>query len=95
MHFSWTQLIVWIIIGFAGGTLAGLVIKWTPKGFGFPTNLGLGMAGALLGGFLFQLFDILPSLDKISISLRDVVAALCGSLLVLLVLWLRKQFWPS
>jgi hypothetical protein len=37
-------------------------------------------------------FGLLPGLDKFAISLRDVVAAVVGSLLVLAGLWLWQRF---
>jgi uncharacterized membrane protein YeaQ/YmgE (transglycosylase-associated protein family) len=86
---SFSQFIVWIVVGLLGGTLAGLIITWDRKGFGLVRNLAVGLVGALIGGFLFRLIPIFPELDKLSISLRDVVAALVGSLLVLAGLW----FW--
>ena len=85
------QLIVWIVVGLLGGSLGGLLITWEREGFGFLRNLGVGLAGALVGGFLFRAFGIFPDLDKIAISLRDVVAALVGSLLVLAALWLWRR----
>ena len=72
------QFIVWVIIGLLGGSLAGLIIKRERKGFGILRNLGLGLVGALVGGFLFRLLRLFPELDKVTISLRDVVAALVG-----------------
>jgi uncharacterized membrane protein YeaQ/YmgE (transglycosylase-associated protein family) len=86
------QLIVWIIIGLLGGTLAGLIAKRERSGFGLLRNLGLGLVGALVGGFLFRLFDILPKLALVAISLRDVVAAVAGSLIVLGILWLWNKY---
>jgi uncharacterized membrane protein YeaQ/YmgE (transglycosylase-associated protein family) len=85
------QLIVWIVVGLLGGSLAGLLITWEREGFGLLRNLGVGLVGALVGGLLFRAFGILPGLDKIAISLRDVVAALVGSLLVLAALWLWRK----
>ena len=85
------QLIVWIVVGLLGGSLAGLLITWDREGFGVLRNLGVGLAGAIVGGLLFRLFGLLPGLDKIAISLRDVVAALVGSLLVLAALWLWRR----
>jgi uncharacterized membrane protein YeaQ/YmgE (transglycosylase-associated protein family) len=82
------QLIVWIIVGLLGGSLAGLIIRRSRRGFGLVRNLGVGLAGALVGGMLFRMLGLLPGLDKVAISLRDVVAALVGSLLILLALWL-------
>jgi uncharacterized membrane protein YeaQ/YmgE (transglycosylase-associated protein family) len=91
MQLSWYGVIVWLIIGLAGGTLAGLIVTRGKRGFGFWANLGLGLAGALIGGFLFRLFGILPALDRISISARDIVSSLAGSILVLWLLWLWRR----
>jgi uncharacterized membrane protein YeaQ/YmgE (transglycosylase-associated protein family) len=75
-----------------GGSLAGLIITWDRKGFGFLRNLAVGLAGALVGGFIFRMLGLLPGLDKFAISLRDVVAAVVGSLLVLSgLLWHRSR----
>ncbi len=92
---SFDQAVVWIIVGLLGGSLAGLIIKWERGGFGMLRNLALGMIGALLGGWLFRLFGLLPGLERVSISLRDVVAALVGSLLILAGLWLWRRYQTS
>ena len=84
-----SQLIVWIVVGLLGGSLAGFLITWERKGFGLLRNLGVGLAGALVGGLIFRLLGLLPGLDKYAISLRDVVAAVVGSMLVLVAFW----FW--
>jgi uncharacterized membrane protein YeaQ/YmgE (transglycosylase-associated protein family) len=89
--FSLGQFVVWIIIGLLGGSLAGLIIRRERRGFGVLRNLGLGLAGALVGGLLFRLLRLFPELDTVTISLRDVVSAVVGSLLVLVVLWLLKR----
>jgi uncharacterized membrane protein YeaQ/YmgE (transglycosylase-associated protein family) len=88
---SLTQFIVWIIVGLLGGSIVGLIVRRERKGFGVWRNLGLGLVGALVGGLLFWLLGIFPELDMVRISLRDVVAAVVGSLLVLgaLGLWQR------
>ena len=85
---STSQFIVWIIVGLLGGSLAGLITTWERKGLGLVRNLAVGLAGALIGGLLFRAFGLLTALDKVSISLRDLVAAVAGSLIVLLALWL-------
>ena len=46
----------------------------------------------LVGGFLFRMFGLFPNLDRISISLRDVVAAFVGSLIILFALWLWDKY---
>jgi uncharacterized membrane protein YeaQ/YmgE (transglycosylase-associated protein family) len=86
------QVIVWIVVGLLGGSLAGLIITRHRRGFGLLRNLGLGLAGALIGGLLFRWTGLFPELDRVAISLRDVVAALVGSLLVLGGLWLWHRY---
>jgi uncharacterized membrane protein YeaQ/YmgE (transglycosylase-associated protein family) len=88
---SLDQVIVWIIVGLLGGSLAGLIITRERQGFGIIRNLGVGLVGALVGGLLFRLLGIFPGLDKVAISLRDVVAALIGSLLVVIAIWLWQR----
>ena len=88
---SLTQFIVWIIVGLLGGSVAGLIVRRERRGFGVWRNLGLGLAGALVGGLLFWALGLFPGLDRVRISLRDVVAAVIGSFIVLgaLSLWQR------
>ena len=92
MTITLPQIIVWLVIGLLGGTLAGMLVRWQREGFGWWTNLGIGLVGALVGGLLFRLFNILPSLDAISISLRDVVSAVLGSILFLVGLWAWQKY---
>ncbi len=89
---SMDQLIVWIVVGLIGGSLASSAITWNREGFGRLRNLGLGLAGALIGGLLFRLFGWFPNLDRISVSLRDIVSAVVGSLIVLAAIWLWRRF---
>ena len=89
---SATQLIVWIVVGLIGGGIASRLITWDREGFGTFRNLGLGLVGALIGGWLFRLFNLLPGLDKISVSLRDVVAAVAGSFVFVAAIWLVRRY---
>jgi len=52
---SLAQFIVWIVMGLLGGSLAGLIMTRERKGFGLARNMGLGLAGAIVGGLLFRL----------------------------------------
>jgi uncharacterized membrane protein YeaQ/YmgE (transglycosylase-associated protein family) len=92
MGISLYEIVVWFIIGLAGGTLAGLIVKREKRGFGLKINLALGLAGAVIGGLIFRLLDLFPNLDKISISLRDILAAVTGSFLILGVFWLWRRY---
>jgi uncharacterized membrane protein YeaQ/YmgE (transglycosylase-associated protein family) len=86
------QIFVWIVVGLLGGSLAGLIVTRERAGFGLGSNLLLGLAGAVVGGLLFRLFGLWTSLDRYSISLRDIVAALIGSLIVLAGLWVWRRY---
>jgi uncharacterized membrane protein YeaQ/YmgE (transglycosylase-associated protein family) len=88
---SLAQFVVWIIVGLLGGSLAGLLIRRERKGFGVLRNLALGLVGALVGGLLFRLLRLFAGLDKVSVSLRDIVAAVVGSLLILAARWLWER----
>ena len=84
---SFDQIIVWIVVGLLGGSLAALAITRERKGYGLAQNLALGLVGALVGGLLFRMTGLWPGLDKVAISLRDIVSAVIGSLIVLAALW--------
>jgi len=87
MSFSLGQIITWLIVGLLGGSAAAVVVKRERRGFGFLANLALGLLGAMVGGAVFRVFGLLPRLDTISISFRDVLSAFLGSLVVLAVVW--------
>jgi len=91
MEIGLPHVIVWIIVGILAGTVTGMIVKADRRGFGVLRNLGLGMAGALVGGLLFRIFRLFPNLDKFSLSVRDVISALIGSALVLLILWVWQR----
>ena len=85
------QVIVWIVVGLIGGSLAGFMMTWQRKGFGLGWNVIVGLAGAVVGGILFRLFGLFPGLDSITISLRDVVAAFIGSLIIVAAYWVWQR----
>lgn len=94
VHVMLYQIAVWLILGVLAGSLTGLIVKGTKRGFGLQLNLLLGLSGAVAGGLIFRLFDLFPNLDKIAISLRDIAAALAGSFLILAAFWLWRRFKP-
>ena len=59
------QFIVWVVVGLLGGSLAALVTTRDRKGYGLLRNLGVGLVGALVGGFLFRLLGLWPDLDRV------------------------------
>lgn len=86
-----SELFVWLVVGLLAGSLAGLVVKRRREGFGRFANLGIGLAGALIGGVLFDLLGIDLGLASISVSLQDVFAAFIGALLFLAALSIGRR----
>jgi len=80
------QVVVWLVIGLLAGSLAGMFTKKGKKGFANFSNLLIGLIGALLGGFLFDILNIQLGLGNLTISFDDLIAAIVGSLLFLVIL---------
>ncbi len=80
------QVIVWLIVGALAGSLTGMVMTRSRQGFGRWTNLGVGLVGALIGGFLFNLFNINLGLGELAITFEDLLAAFIGSLILLAII---------
>lgn len=80
------QVIVWLIIGALAGSLAAMFFKRSKKGWALFSNLIIGLVGALIGGFIFDLLNINLGLGKLTISFEDLIAAIVGSLIFLVIL---------
>ena len=72
------------LIGVLAGYIAGKLMKG--RGFGLFINLLLGIAGALLGGFLFNLLGI----QIVDGLLGSLITAAAGAVLVLWVISLFR-----
>jgi uncharacterized membrane protein YeaQ/YmgE (transglycosylase-associated protein family) len=92
MPFTFAEVVTWLIVGLLAGTLAGIVVKRRRQGFGLTVNLALGSLGALIGGALFHIFEMLPQLEAISVSLRDLLSAFLGSLLLLALVRMWQRY---
>ena len=95
MEITAAEVIVWLIVGGIAGSLAGLVVTRKKEGFGRYANLGVGLIGALIGGFIFDLFNIGVGLGELSISFKDLLSAFLGSLIFLVVVWFVKKRWKK
>jgi uncharacterized membrane protein YeaQ/YmgE (transglycosylase-associated protein family) len=91
MTFTFSQIVVWLVVGLIAGSLAAAVVTGSREGLGRWTGLGIGLVGALIGGAIFGLFNLWPGLAAWSISLRDIVAAFIGSLIFLAIVWFVKS----
>jgi uncharacterized membrane protein YeaQ/YmgE (transglycosylase-associated protein family) len=90
------EWITWLIVGGLAGSLAGMVVKRRKEGFGPLLNLGIGLVGALMGGFLFKVLDIrLGLLGEIKVTSQQVVAGFLGSLVFLAFIWGARLAWAS
>ncbi len=76
MDFIW-----FIVVGLIAGWLAGLLMKG--GGFGLVGDIVVGVLGALLGGFVFQMLGI-----SASGLIGSIIVATAGA--VLLIFLLRK-----
>lgn len=88
------NVLTWLIVGLAGGSLAALALTARARGFGLVRNLMLGVIGALVGGGAFAMFNLFPNLDKVAISARDLLAAVLGSLVVYCLHWIWQKLHP-
>jgi uncharacterized membrane protein YeaQ/YmgE (transglycosylase-associated protein family) len=87
-----SQIFAWFVIGVVAGYIVAALTGRPRSGAAIFENLGVGLVGAVVGGFLFKFFGVLPSLDTVAISLRDVISAVLGSLLLLGgVAWWRRR----
>lgn len=94
------HVVAWILVGGFAGALIGRITTGRKSGYGFWKNSLLGLTGAILGTFLFQVLGIDFGLDNLKITFNDLVAALLGTLLVLVVVWFlgrkkKKQTPPA
>jgi len=81
------ELIVWLIVGGFAGTLAGRLVTFKKEGLGRWTNLAVGMVGALIGGFVFNVFNIDLGLGDLKVTFEDLIAAFVGSLVCIFAWW--------
>lgn len=80
-------IIVWIIVGGLAGYAAGSVLR--RGSFGLVGNIIIGIIGALLGGFLFNVLNI--QLNLPNVNLGDLIVAFVGAVIVVLVLGLVSR----
>ena len=77
-------LLWWIIIGAVAGWLAGTLIRG--GGFGFIVNVLVGIAGAVIGGWVFGLLGIAAGG-----IMGSLVTALVGAVLLLWIISLFRR----
>jgi uncharacterized membrane protein YeaQ/YmgE (transglycosylase-associated protein family) len=73
-------IISWIILGLIAGFIGSRIVD--KQGQGFWLNIVLGIVGALVGGFLFDLFG---ATGVTGLNIWSMIVAIVGSIVVLLV----------
>jgi uncharacterized membrane protein YeaQ/YmgE (transglycosylase-associated protein family) len=91
MELTLSELIPWLVVGALAGWLAGIVTTGRRAGYGRFVNLLIGLVGALIGGFIFKLFNIDLGLGDIAIKLKDLIAAFVGSIIFVLAVWIGRM----
>jgi uncharacterized membrane protein YeaQ/YmgE (transglycosylase-associated protein family) len=74
-------IIAWIVVGLIGGMLAKLLMPGKDPG-GIVLTILLGIAGAVLGGFVAVALDISNGIDDFDIG--SIVLSIIGSMILLL-----------
>ncbi len=77
MYFLW-----FILIGLVAGWLGSLIMKG--RGSGFLLNIVIGIAGGLIGGWIFGLFGLAPAS-----RFGSLITALVGAVVLL---WIASLF---
>jgi uncharacterized membrane protein YeaQ/YmgE (transglycosylase-associated protein family) len=72
----------WIVVGLIGGAIGKLLMPGKDPG-GIITTILLGIAGAMLGGFIAVALDISDGVDDFDIG--SIVLAALGTMLILFV----------
>ena len=72
------SIIGWIILGLIAGYIGSKIVN--KEGQGFWLNIALGIVGALVGGFLFELFG---GSGVTGVNFYSMIVAIIGSVVVL------------
>jgi uncharacterized membrane protein YeaQ/YmgE (transglycosylase-associated protein family) len=73
-------IISWIVLGLIAGFIGSKIVE--SEGRGFWLNIALGIVGAVVGGFLFDLFG---ASGVTGLNIYSMIVAIVGSIVVLLI----------
>jgi len=74
------SILAWIILGLLAGFIASKIVN--KSGEGFLLDIGLGIVGALIGGWLFQTFG---EAGITGLNIYSLLVAVIGSVVFLVV----------
>lgn len=81
------NIILWIVLGALAGWIASMIMN-TDAQMGAMANVIVGILGAVLGGFIFGLFDAAP---VTGFNLWSLLVAVIGSSVLLWVVSLFRR----
>ena len=84
------ELVVWLILGAFAGMLSGILLR--KKGSRF-VNLIIGLIGAVIGGYIFEIFKINLKFENITVDINNLISATVGALVLIIVLRLIHMLW--
>ena len=73
-------IISWVILGLIAGFIGSKIVN--RQGQGFWLDIALGIVGALVGGFIFNLFG---ASGVTGLNIYSMIVAIVGSIVVLLI----------
>ena len=73
-------ILSWIIVGLIAGFIGSKIVD--RRGQGFWLDIGLGIVGAIVGGYLFSLFG---EEGVTGVNLYSMLVAVAGAIVVLLI----------
>ena len=73
-------ILSWIILGLIAGFIGSKIVD--RRGQGFWLDIGLGIVGAIVGGYLFSLFG---EEGVTGVNLYSMLVAVAGAIVVLLI----------
>ncbi len=73
-------ILSWIVLGLVAGFIGSKIVD--RRGQGFWLDIGLGIVGAIVGGFLFSLFG---REGVTGLNIYSMLVAIAGSVVVLLL----------
>ena len=86
MDITLGAIISWVIVGALAGSIVGRIMKGSKTGYGIWKNMLIGLVGAVIGWFLFNLLKVDFGLSEIRITAADMISGIIGAFIFLAIL---------
>lgn len=73
------NIIIWIVLGAIAGLIAGIIMK---SKHGIIEDIGLGVVGAFIGGFIFNFFG---QSGVTGLNIYSIIVAVVGAIVLIFV----------